>query len=143
MRKSKGWFGFAAVCALTVALMLAAGCGNQEGQNPGEPPPGTSSAGANTASGSGGGAPADAGGGGAAIYAANNCANCHKMDGQGGMGGPDLTKVGAEEGHTKEWIAEHIKDPQSHNPGSKMPKFGDKIAEADLNTLAEWLASKK
>jgi mono/diheme cytochrome c family protein len=140
VKTTKRCGGLFSVAGFTLAVFLAGGCGNKEGENPGEPPAGTSSAGANATT---QGAPAASGGDGAAIYAANNCANCHQMDGKGGKGGPDLTKVGAEAEHTKDWIAAHIEDPQQHNPMSKMPKFAEKIAEADLNSLAEWLAAKK
>jgi mono/diheme cytochrome c family protein len=88
------------------------------------------------------------------VYANNNCANCHKLGeaggsrgggpGRGGPGGPDLTSVGKKADRTKQWLADHIRDPKSHRPQSRMPPFGpDKISDADLNLLAEYLASRK
>ena len=41
------------------------------------------------------------------------------------------------------WLAEQIRDPQSHNPNSRMPASGDKINEQDLRALATYLASLK
>lgn len=57
--------------------------------------------------------------------------------------GPDLSRVGAEPGRTAEWIIEHIKHPQSHNPGSRMPAFAGKINDSDLKALGDYLASLK
>ena len=63
---------------------------------------------------------------------------------RGGMGGPDLTTVGADAKHTKEWIAEHIRNPKAHTPQSRMPASGpEKIGDADLDALAAYLASRK
>ena len=93
------------------------------------------------------------------VYADNNCVRCHKLGdaggGQtaakggpggekaagpggkgprGGMGGPDLTTVGEDAKHTKEWIAEHIRNPKAHTPQSRMPASGpEKIGDADLD----------
>jgi mono/diheme cytochrome c family protein len=62
----------------------------------------------------------------------------------GGPGGPDLTNVGAKPEHTKEWLAEHIRQPTKHTQGSKMPPFPpEKISDADLDKLATYLASRK
>ena len=96
------------------------------------------------------------------VYADNNCAKCHKLgdtggappapkDGppggkgmSGGMSGPDLTATGAKAAHTKQWLADHVRDPKTHSPQSKMPASGpDKISDADLDALAEYLASRK
>jgi mono/diheme cytochrome c family protein len=61
----------------------------------------------------------------------------------GGMGGPDLTAVGAKPEHTADWLAAHVRDPKSHSPSSRMPAYGpDKIPEADLKALAEYLAGR-
>jgi mono/diheme cytochrome c family protein len=103
------------------------------------------------------------------VYANNNCARCHKLGetgggppapkggaqagekaggpgGKGPRGGmvPDLTTVGADAKHTKEWITEHIRNPKAHTPQSRMPASGpEKISDADLDALAAYLASRK
>jgi len=70
-----------------------------------------------------------------------NCARCHALNGGRGRA-PDLSKIGSQ--HDADWIAAHTRDPQSHKPGSKMPKFGeDKISAADLKALSEFLADHK
>ena len=112
----------AAAIALPV-LLLAAGCNNQ-----------SNSAGGGT----GGGTQMASAGGGKAIYDANGCGRCHR--GSGGQA-PDLSHEGAS--RDAKWIADHIKDPKTHNPASRMPAFGGKINDKDLTTLAQYLASQK
>jgi mono/diheme cytochrome c family protein len=80
-----------------------------------------------------------------------NCAKCHTLpgsapsaDGKGGRGkGPDLTRVGADSTHTVDWITEHIRNPKTHKPDSRMPSFDGKLTPADIRALAEWLAAMK
>jgi cbb3-type cytochrome oxidase cytochrome c subunit len=55
--------------------------------------------------------------------------------------GPDLSKVGAQ--HPRDWIADHIRDPKSHKPESRMPPFADKLSQEDLGAVADYLASLK
>jgi mono/diheme cytochrome c family protein len=62
----------------------------------------------------------------------------------GGPGAPDLTKVGAAAEHTKEWLTEKIRDPRKVKPDGKMPPFpADKISDADLKNLVDYLVSLK
>jgi mono/diheme cytochrome c family protein len=62
----------------------------------------------------------------------------------GRMGrGPNLSKVAADPKHTREWIVEHIKDPQKHKPESRMPKFEGKLKDEDIQAVADYLASLK
>lgn len=86
-------------------------------------------------------APAASGGSGEQVYAANGCSNCHVLNGQGGRQGPDLTHAGAS--HDAKWLADHVKDPKAHKPGSRMPSFQGRISDADLTALGEYLASLK
>jgi mono/diheme cytochrome c family protein len=76
------------------------------------------------------------------------CAKCHSTaaPGEGKMRGgraPNLAKIGADPKHTKAWISEHIRDPQSHNEMSKMPKFEGKLKGPELQALVDYLASLK
>ena len=73
------------------------------------------------------------------VFAANNCSNCHAINGQGGQGAPDLSKVGGA--RDAPWIIAHVKNPKAHKPNSRMPSFEGKINEADLASLGAYLAS--
>jgi hypothetical protein len=57
--------------------------------------------------------------------------------------GPDLAKVSADPKHTRAWLREHILDPQSQKPNSRMPKFASKLSDSDLEALLDYLASLK
>jgi len=79
-----------------------------------------------------------------------NCAKCHALpgsnppaDGKGRGKGPDLTRVGADSSHTVDWLAEHIRNPKSHKPDSRMPSFDGKLQPSEIRALAEFLAGKK
>jgi cytochrome c553 len=74
------------------------------------------------------------------VYVANNCGRCHAIGG-GRSRGPDLTHVGGK--RTADWLSDHIRDPKSHNPTSRMPPYEAKIQGQDLRDLAEYLASLK
>jgi mono/diheme cytochrome c family protein len=80
---------------------------------------------------------------GKAVFDANGCARCHSIGGQGGRMGPDLTRVGAEPGHTPQWLVEHVKNPKRHNPSSRMPAFEGRISDRDLLALGAYLGSLK
>lgn len=78
---------------------------------------------------------------GAAVYVAQSCASCHKMNGVGGKNGPDLTHIGSDESSV-EWQIAHLKNPRSKNPNSSMPAY-DYLPPQDLKALATFLVSKK
>ena len=86
---------------------------------------------------------------GESVFQANNCGRCHSIGGTGGGmrgrggRGPDLARVGAKPGRTIDWLAEQIRDPQSHRPDSRMPGYAGKISEDDIHALAVYLASLK
>jgi len=80
-----------------------------------------------------------------------HCSQCHAQAGQpggppgiGSSKGPNLARIGAEPGRTADWLAEYIRDPKSKKPDPKlMPAFGDKLTDAEIRSLAAWLAAKK
>ena len=138
-----------AVSLTLLTLLVAAGCTkNEENGGGSAAPPAASST-----PGGGGARPAATapqGGGdtaliaaGKTVFAANGCAKCHAVGGQGGRGGPDLSRTGAQAGHTAQWLVEHIKNPKAHNPSSRMPGFQGKISDKDLLALGAYLASLK
>lgn len=76
------------------------------------------------------------------VYAANNCANCHAIGGEGGTTGPDLSDVGSDPKHTSKWFQTKVTNPKATNPNTGMPPFPD-IKGKDLTNLAAYLGSLK
>src|SRR4051812_14743854 len=80
-----------------------------------------------------------------------HCAKCHARAGQphgpdiGGSVGPDISKVGKE--RDAKWLADYIRDPKSIKPGAQgarlMPAFGGTLTDAQIQSLAEYLAAQK
>lgn len=77
---------------------------------------------------------------GRALYDQHHCAACHRIHGDGGKVGPDLSYEG-DERPDRQWHVRHFKDPQSVSPGSIMPKFP--LSEKDVNDLAAYVLSLK
>lgn len=77
---------------------------------------------------------------GEAIFKAQGCPACHRLNGVGGAVGPDLTKVGTR--RDKAWIEDQLRNPKAHNPDSIMPSFA-KLSGQDMEALAGYLASMK
>lgn len=67
------------------------------------------------------------------------CAACHKIGGEGGAIGPDLSKVGASK--DKEWLKKWLKDPKAVKADSKMAKVD--LTDAELDALASYLSGLK
>lgn len=78
---------------------------------------------------------------GAKVYAAQNCASCHQIDGKGGKNGPNLTHIGSDESSV-DWHIAHLKNPRSKNPNSPMPAY-DYLSPGELKALATFLVSRK
>lgn len=75
------------------------------------------------------------------VYSKNACANCHKINGSGGTGGPDLTHEGSKRPDL-DWQVAHLKNPAKMKPGSFMPAY-DKLKPDDLKALAQYVVSNK
>ncbi|HEX8238083.1 MAG TPA: cytochrome c [Abditibacteriaceae bacterium] len=130
--------GLGFITLLSAALLLPlTGCSNSGSSDSGSSSSNTSSTAVNTA----GDATLIAAG--QSVFTSNGCGNCHAVSGQGGGRAPDLTRVGAEAEHTSEWIVAHVKNPKTHNPGSRMPSFEGKINDKDLLALGAYLSSLK
>jgi mono/diheme cytochrome c family protein len=84
-----------------------------------------------------------------------SCARCHSDGTTGGGGGgqggrrgggrgPNLSRVGRNPAHTVAWFMKIVREPQSVQPESNMPRFpANRISDADLRTLADYLVSLK
>jgi ubiquinol-cytochrome c reductase cytochrome b subunit len=77
---------------------------------------------------------------GKAIYAQFNCSGCHRIHGQGGAVGPDLSYEG-DARPDRDWHLRHFRDPQSVSPGSFMPKFP--LNDQQLDDLTSYMLSLK
>jgi len=72
---------------------------------------------------------------------ARYCVGCHKIEGDGGTDGPDLTHEGTK--HDAPTLRRWIEDPEQVNPDADMPAFGDRLSAAQLDAIAGYLASRK
>jgi ubiquinol-cytochrome c reductase cytochrome b subunit len=76
----------------------------------------------------------------AAVYA-RHCVGCHRIDGEGGDDGPDLSHAGSK--HDVEKLRTWITDPEAVDPDAEMPAFGKRLSAAELDAIASYLAARK
>lgn len=81
-----------------------------------------------------------------AIMAQLACVACHKIAGQGGELGPDLTTIGAI--RDREYLRRSILDPgadvaEGYPPGIMPPNYGDQLYATELEMLVDHLADSK
>jgi ubiquinol-cytochrome c reductase cytochrome b subunit len=72
---------------------------------------------------------------------ARYCVGCHKIEGDGGTDGPDLTHEGTK--HDVATLRRWIEDPEQVDPDADMPAFGDRLTAAQLDAIAGYLAARK
>lgn len=70
-----------------------------------------------------------------------SCLTCHRLDGDGGTEGPDLSDVGAR--HDQAWLRRWIEDPEAVSPDAEMPSFGNLLTSAELDAVAAYLAQRR
>ncbi|MFC3799432.1 c-type cytochrome [Cohnella sp. GCM10012308] len=122
MRK---WTAIAATAALLA--MTTAACGKSNNNASTTPP-------SSEAPASPSGTTTSSGEGAETIYKAQ-CIACHAADLSGGVG-PNLTDVGAR--LSTDEISSRI-----HNGGGGMPAFKGTLTDDQINTLVNWLSTKK
>jgi mono/diheme cytochrome c family protein len=71
------------------------------------------------------------------LYADLKCSYCHSLKGQGGTVGPALDNVGFR--RTKEWMADHFRNPKTVTPGTKMAKM--KLRASQVGALVAYMNS--
>jgi ubiquinol-cytochrome c reductase cytochrome b subunit len=76
----------------------------------------------------------------AAIFA-RHCIGCHKIEGDGGTDGPDLTHAGKK--HDAAALRKWIYDPEEVKPDTDMPSFGDRLTSEQLDVISAYLAGRK
>jgi len=74
------------------------------------------------------------------LYNQNRCDLCHRIGGQGGIIGPDLSKVGNK--YDPRWLAKKIKDPKSVNPTTQMPAY-PQLSDNEIEALVSFLTGLK
>jgi nitric oxide reductase subunit C len=74
------------------------------------------------------------------VYNQYRCDLCHKIGGEGGTIGPDLTHIGSNK--ESPWLAKQIRNPKLHNPNTQMPPF-PQISEGEIQALVDYLVSLK
>jgi cytochrome c1 len=74
------------------------------------------------------------------IYNQYRCDVCHRIGGQGGIIGPDLSSVGAK--RDAQWLSNLIKNPKSINPTTQMPAF-PQLTEDEMQALVSFIAGLK
>jgi mono/diheme cytochrome c family protein len=77
----------------------------------------------------------------AAMTYASTCVVCHKISGEGGSVGPDLTDIGKRRDAAS--IRAVIEDASLVYGDSSMPAFKNKLGDAQIEALADYLASRK
>jgi len=78
----------------------------------------------------------------AALTYAETCVVCHRISGEGGTVGPDLTLVGRRRPEAQ--IHAFIEDPEAiTGEPSDMPAFGKRLKPEQIDALAKYLASRK
>ena len=78
---------------------------------------------------------------GKTLYKQEGCFMCHRLNGEGGRVGPDLTTEGTR-GRTQEWLIGHFKNPPAYVPGSIMPPFKN-LTDEQLKALTAFLQNQK
>jgi ubiquinol-cytochrome c reductase cytochrome b subunit len=77
----------------------------------------------------------------AAAVLAMHCLGCHKIDGDGGEEGPDLSAIGRA--RDRDWLRRWIAAPDSINPDAEMPSFGRRLSAAELDAVAGYLSGRR
>ena len=77
---------------------------------------------------------------GRALYQSQQCGGCHRVAGQGGEEGPDLTTVGLR--HSAGWIHSFVESPSRFHPQSRMPSYGPPaLTHQEIEELAQYLST--
>lgn len=75
------------------------------------------------------------------LYRQEGCFMCHRLDGDGGNVGPDLS-CEATRNRSRDWLIGHFRDPEKYSPGTVMMPFKNLTAN-QLDALIALLDSEK
>jgi len=77
---------------------------------------------------------------GRSLFVAQQCQSCHKVAGQGGPFGPDLTDIGLH--HSPAWLHSFIEAPRRFHSNSGMPAFAPPtLSHEEIEELAQYLST--
>ncbi len=77
---------------------------------------------------------------GRALYQSQQCGGCHRIAGEGGEEGPNLTTVGSR--HSVGWLHSFIEAPGRFHAESRMPAFAPPaLSHQEIEELAQYLSS--
>jgi ubiquinol-cytochrome c reductase cytochrome b subunit len=78
---------------------------------------------------------------GATLWKERDCDECHETDGTSQAAAPNFARYGS-----KEWLKEFLTDPgtpTNFGRKNKMPKFGERLSPAEIETLADLLSEQR
>jgi ubiquinol-cytochrome c reductase cytochrome b subunit len=79
---------------------------------------------------------------GVKLFEDRDCSQCHEVDGTSAwLGGPNLGGWGSEE-RLREFLKDPG-DPRFFHKKNKMPRFGDKLSESEIASLARLLRGER
>ncbi len=73
------------------------------------------------------------------LYDTLGCAGCHKVNGQGGVAGPDLSNE-ASKGRSRSWLTAKIRNPKVDNPQTIMPANSN-LSDQQVGNLVDYMLS--
>ncbi|HXX33909.1 MAG TPA: cytochrome b N-terminal domain-containing protein [Thermodesulfobacteriota bacterium] len=76
---------------------------------------------------------------GAQLVASLGCTACHRVNGQGGVIGPEFTSA-LLEGKSRQWLNTQIRNPKAHFPNSIMPAFTS-ATDQQVNDIVDFLSA--
>lgn len=77
----------------------------------------------------------------AAVLFSNLCVGCHKIAGEGGESGPDLSQVGTRRDPAA--IKRIIREPTSEFPDTIMPAYAERLSDQQIEALAQYLSNRR
>ncbi len=77
----------------------------------------------------------------AAVTFSSTCVGCHKIAGEGGETGPDLSQVGRRRDAAS--IGRFITDPTTEFPDTVMPAYAEQLTAQQVDALAQYLAKRR
>jgi mono/diheme cytochrome c family protein len=84
-------------------------------------------------------APAESIDRGRQLFETQGCTACHKINGKGGVVGPDLSDEGSK-GRSDQWLKTQLRSPKEHNAQTVMPSYA-RLSDQQIDDLVAYLSS--